>query len=115
MHDAQMCCQTRGYSVAYGMNIALAQCNMQALASTQPPSSGNPSRSGWAAHGDLVQALYSMADRYLVFARELLLESPALPQVIRGTHSAPDNVAYSVAQTCCGSAACHQQSYRYCF
>jgi len=33
-------------------------------------------------HGDLLRALYQMADRYLVFARDVLLEVPSFPQLI---------------------------------
>lgn len=33
-----------------------------------------------ANHGELIRALYQMADRYLVFARDVLLGVPSLPQ-----------------------------------
>ncbi|KAJ9510245.1 hypothetical protein QJQ45_015726, partial [Haematococcus lacustris] len=36
----------------------------------------------WTAHSDLVRALFSLADRYFVFARDLLLSSPSLPQLV---------------------------------
>lgn len=47
-----------------------------------PTHQEHPSPENLAQHCELVRALFSMADHYLLFARSTLLSSPALPSLI---------------------------------
>lgn len=46
------------------------------------PSTSTSPASALAAYGDLIRSLYACADRYFVFARETLLNSPALGPLV---------------------------------